>query len=124
MAGMVCASHLLHPLVFSRCAAWPDAGRIGLSVAMLAPLAFFMGIPFPVALQRVCSASPRLLPWAWGVNGFASVVGASGAALLQIHAGCRATTLAAVALYGVALAAFVRMTRAGGKAVGSAGCGL
>ncbi|MDP6380229.1 MAG: SAM-dependent methyltransferase, partial [Phycisphaerae bacterium] len=49
--------------------------RILLSLAFIFPLAFFMGMPFPTALRQLDSGSRPLVPWAWGVNGFASVTG-------------------------------------------------
>ena len=83
----------------------PDAARILLSVALIAPLAFFMGMPFPLGLARVEAADARLVPWAWGINGCASVTGAVLATLLAIHVGFTAVVLAALALYGLAAAA-------------------
>jgi len=40
-------------------------------LALIAPLAFFMGMPFPLALVRVAAARPALVPWAWGNRGVA-----------------------------------------------------
>ncbi|MCK4294865.1 MAG: hypothetical protein KAY65_16830 [Planctomycetes bacterium] len=50
--------------------------RILLGLAITGPPAFFMGMPFPTALRQLHTRSQPLVPWAWGVNGFASVVGA------------------------------------------------
>jgi hypothetical protein len=40
-----------------------------------------------------------MVAWAWGVNGAASVVGATVATLVAVHAGFRVVVLAAVLLY-------------------------
>lgn len=76
------------------------------AIAMLGPLAFSMGMPFPMALTTVGNAAPELIPWAWGVNGCASVIGAVLATLLAVHFGFTAVVLAALGLYGFAAAAF------------------
>jgi len=81
---------------------WPLWVRVVLTLALVAPLAFCMGMPFPLGLSRVAESAPGLVPWAWGVNGCASVVSAVLASLLSVHLGFVAVILAAVALYGVA----------------------
>ena len=75
-----------------------------LSAALIAPLAFFMGMLFPLGLARVEAADARLVPWAWAVNGCASVTGAVLATLLAIHIGFTAVVAAALALYALAAA--------------------
>ena len=93
----------LLPWLFRNAIGPPDAARILISAARIAPLAFFMGMPFPWGLARVEDA--RLIPWAWGINGCASVTGAVLATLLAIHVGFTAVVVAALVLYGVAAAA-------------------
>ena len=65
-------------------------------------LAFFMGMPFPSGLRRVASQFPALTPWAWGVNGCASVIGATLAMTLAVSVGFRIVLLIAFALYALA----------------------
>jgi len=79
--------------------------RILLGVAITAPLAFFMGIPFPTALKQLDITGKPLVPWAWGVNGFASVIGAVLGTSLAISMGF--TTLALIALGCYFLAAVI-----------------
>ncbi len=73
---------------------------------MIAPLAFCMGMPFPLALSHVAARVPGLVPWAWGVNGCASVLAATLATLLAMSLGFRALLLMALALYRLAAATF------------------
>jgi len=82
-----------------------DVARILITAALIAPLAFFMGMPFPLGLARVVATDARLVPWAWGINGCASVSGAVLATLLAIHVGFTAVVVTALVLYGVAAAA-------------------
>ena len=76
------------------------------AVLLLGPLAFCMGIPFPLALADIGTEQPALIPWAWAINGCASVVAAVLAALLAIHFGFTAVIYVSLALYGTAAAVF------------------
>jgi len=76
--------------------------RILLGLAITAPLAFFMGMPFPSGLKEVHKHSQMLVPWAWGVNGFASVIGAVLGTFLAISVGFTVLTLIALACYFLA----------------------
>ena len=76
------------------------------SVFLIAPLAFCMGMPFPIGLTRVANSVPDFIPWAWGINGFASVMSASVATLLAIEFGFTVVVLLALGLYATAAAIF------------------
>jgi hypothetical protein len=58
-----------------------------------------MGLPFPLGLARLSDCAPRLVPWAWGINGCASVVAAVIASLLSMHIGFSALLALALGLY-------------------------
>ncbi|SOZ16254.1 putative Spermidine synthase [Cupriavidus taiwanensis] len=107
--GGVCAVALLYlvalPEVFPLLIAWPDPARVAIAVALVAPLAFLMGMPFPLGLSGLAARDHTLVPWAWGINACASVVAAVLATLLAIHAGFTVVVLVALLLYaGAALA--------------------
>ena len=95
----------LLPWLFRHAVALPDPLRIFISAALIAPLAFFMGMLFPLGLARVEANDARLIPWAWAINGCASVTGAVLATLLAIHIGFTAVVGAALVLYAVAATA-------------------
>ncbi|MEE8495809.1 MAG: hypothetical protein V3S21_04960, partial [Xanthomonadales bacterium] len=84
----------------------PDISKILISVGLIAPLAFLMGMPFPLGLSRVARHAAILIPWAWGINGCASVLSAIFATILAIHAGFIAVVLLAVVLYILAATTF------------------
>lgn len=96
---------LLTPL-FGSLMSLPDTVKITLSIILIAPLAFFMGMPFPMALTVLGEKAPTLIPWAWAVNGCASVLSAVLATLLAIHFGFTVVVLLALLLYGIAAVAF------------------
>ena len=78
---------------------WPTGARVAVSIALIAPMAFFMGMPFPLALTRLGAGAGTLIPLAWGVNGCASVLSAVLATLLAIHFGFSVVVLLALLLY-------------------------
>ena len=102
IAVLAIAGTLLLDGIFSLAASWPTAARFTLSIALVAPLAFMMGWPFPNGLSCVRRGSGPLVPLAWGVNGFASVAGPPTAVLLAVAGGFRAVMLLAAVLYGCA----------------------
>ena len=80
--------------------------RAGLIIAVVAPVSFALGLPFPLGLSRAGKAG--FLPWAWGLNGAFSVVSTPLANLIAWQAGHSAVLISALALYVVANAAFPR----------------
>ncbi len=99
------------PVLFQAASGWGDAAKILMCLILLAPIAFCMGIPFPTGFQKVTSDFEACAPWAWGINGCASVVGASLATLIAVHAGFRIVVLSACLLYFLAAACYFRMIR-------------
>ncbi|MFQ6017177.1 MAG: hypothetical protein ACE5KF_03190 [Kiloniellaceae bacterium] len=97
---------LLYLAVLPALTAWlvtlPLSVKVPLSLGLIAPLAFVMGMPFPLGLARVAAAAPRLVPWAWGINGCASVLSAVLATVLAIGFGFTAVVGLAVGLYALA----------------------
>ncbi|MFP4057875.1 MAG: spermidine synthase [Candidatus Brocadiia bacterium] len=83
---------------------WGSAAwlRVLVATGCSGALAFFMGMPFPSGLRRAARQVPGLVPWAWGVNGCASVVGAVLAMVLAVSLGFRAVLLVAFGLYVLA----------------------
>ncbi|MBT8087984.1 MAG: SAM-dependent methyltransferase, partial [Gammaproteobacteria bacterium] len=92
----------LLPYIFQRFMGYPDAAKILISNALIAPLAFAMGVPFPLGLKRVADSMPEFIPWAWGINGFASVVSSVLATLLAIEFGFTLVIVIAVLCYASA----------------------
>jgi len=58
--------------------------KILLSIVIIAPLGFFMGFPFPLGIRVI---KKELIPWAWGVNGSASVLSPILAVLFALFVG-------------------------------------
>jgi hypothetical protein len=89
-------------LAFPRLGAWvglPLAARATLVAALVAPVGLLLGVYFPTGLERLKRASPGLVPWAWGLNGMASVVAPILAVAVSMTAGIAALFLAALPVY-------------------------
>jgi SAM-dependent methyltransferase len=99
LAGLVYAfglHALLTPLL-----SWPLPSRMVLAFAVMLPLVA-MGMPFPLGLCQLGQSHAELLPWAWAINGCASVVAGPLATLFALRAGLPAVLLAASGCYVVA----------------------
>ena len=90
---------LLLPGLFDWLIQLPGLIKIPVSALLIAPLAFLMGMPYPLGMSIVSEKLPSWIPWAWAVNGCASVVSAILATLLAIHLGFVFVVLVAVILY-------------------------
>jgi len=79
-----------------------------LSIIIIAPPAFVMGMPFPLGLRYVSSRNENHVPWAWGINGCMSVVSTALATIIAVEFGFVVVMLCAAGAYGVAVAVNVR----------------
>ena len=74
------------------------------TVAMIAPVGFVMGIPFPTGLRLLEARHQPSVRWAWSLNAAASVLGSVGALVLALYLGLVQTMLIGGGLYLFALA--------------------
>ena len=105
MAALALIYLVIMPPLFRALIHWSDAAKIVLSVLLVAPLAMCMGVPFPTGMSRLAHGREEAIPWAWAINGFASVVGAVLATLLAVHLGFAAVVFLAVLIYAAAAVA-------------------
>jgi spermidine synthase len=117
----ICAWVLIHSLAEQRVFAWalgsPFGARLLLTVVMVGTLSFFLGWLFPIGLAETSGRFPSLVPWAWGINGCASVMGAVLGKLISMSVGLRMTMGIAAILYLLSAAVFrftLRQKREGG----------
>ena len=82
---------------------WPLPLKTLVTVGLIAPAGFLMGIPFPTGLTRLEQSFPQAVRWAWALNAAASVLGSAAAICLAIYIGLRATVLIGAFLYLCAL---------------------
>lgn len=90
---------VITPVVFRACLGLGIFWRITIALLLVAPLGFVLGMPFPLGLRIVMQRSSALGSWAWGVNGFFTVIGTVLALMLGMMMGFRIVLLLACACY-------------------------
>lgn len=84
----------------------PDVARHVLTVLLILPLGLCMGVPFPSAINALGERHALYIPWAWGINGLASVISPVLATLIAMQFGFRVLIAVAVAFYLLAAIVF------------------
>jgi hypothetical protein len=97
---------LLYPTLFHAALSLSLPGRITASAAMIFPLGFFLGMPFPLGILAIANRPPGAVAWAWGMNGLFTVAGGLLCLLLSMIFGFNAAIAIALALYALAFAVF------------------
>ncbi|MBI4514768.1 MAG: hypothetical protein HY699_03005 [Deltaproteobacteria bacterium] len=105
------AFHLGLTSLFNLFLGVPLAGRVLLSIVLLAPLGLILGAFFPLGIRVLELRASPLIPWAWGVNGCATVVGTIVAVMMGMTWSFREVTLAAVGAYAVGVLALASVER-------------
>jgi len=90
---------LLHTYAFGL----PLLVRSILTFLVLAPLGFFMGMPFPLALRILHPSAAGIVPWAWALNGWMSVVASLATVLVSRAWGYSFAFSIALVAYAIAL---------------------
>jgi hypothetical protein len=83
--------------------------KVALTVALIAPLGFVMGMPFPTGLKRLEEWHAPSVRWAWSLNAAASVMGSVGALVCAIYLGLVQTLMVGGLFYLAALAIIARV---------------
>ncbi len=67
--------------------------KAAITVLLIAPLGFIMGMPFPTGLKRLEDWHAPSVRWAWSLNAAASVLGSVGALISAIYLGLAQTLI-------------------------------
>ncbi|UCD37665.1 MAG: hypothetical protein JSW54_12720, partial [Fidelibacterota bacterium] len=90
-------------------ASMPGAGRFVVVIVVLAPLAIVMGIFFPTGVRWLDTAGEEArIPWAWGINGFTSVITTPVATIVALNLGFTMLGVVGVGCYLLAAAVSFR----------------
>ncbi len=93
---------------------WSKAAKVAVSVGLLAPLGYLMGMPFPLGIKLAGALAPRMVPWLWGINGALSVMASVLSIFMAINVGFTVVALLGQAVYAVAFVAVLGASRAAG----------
>jgi hypothetical protein len=86
--------------------------RVLVTLVVLAPLGICLGMFMPLGLglvTRLTDLREEYVAWSWAVNGFFSVIGSVLTTILAMTYGFRTVQLAALAIYAIAVVAFLRL---------------
>jgi len=98
---------ILLPPLFHLLLGLPLSLRLLVTIALLLPLGFFMGQPFPLGIRWVKTLNAgSLIPWLWGINGVGSVLGSAATIALAISTGFTQALFAGASCYFIVLLAF------------------
>ncbi len=100
---------LLLPWLREQLLAASLAPRVAATFLLQLPLGICLGMYFPTGIELLRRHAPRLVPWAWGVNGVASVASAVLAVILGMTLGFSAVALAASLVYAIGTLALLRV---------------
>jgi SAM-dependent methyltransferase len=103
------------PPLFAATIAQPAPVRIAVAVAAVFPLAFLMGMLFPIGVRLLARDAADLIPWAWAVNGCFSVFGIFSTRIIALLFGFGRAMLIGLGVYllvAVAVWAHSRRPRA------------
>ena len=101
------------PVILDSMLGAPFPVRVLATVLLLLPLGVPLGMFFPTGIAIVSGIDREFVPWAWGINGSASVVGTILAVILAMSYGFRFVTFVALAVYGVGIAGLALALRRG-----------
>ena len=104
--GIVISALLLifyKQVLFDQFLQYDTVTRVLISVAMIFPLAFFLGMPFPLGILAVQHKPEGTVAWAWAFNGLFTVVGGIFCAIFSVYFGFQLTMMVAILIYILAL---------------------
>jgi hypothetical protein len=92
----------LPPIIYSTIAESIEV-KAAVSIAILAPIGFLMGMPLPTGMRLLKVHRPDYIPWMWAINGAFSVLGAVLAIALGIMYGSSLAMILGILIYLIAL---------------------
>jgi hypothetical protein len=113
----------LYPWLSTLVLALPLGGRILASGAMIFPIGFLLGMPFPLGILAIAHQPRGAIAWAWGMNGLFTVVGGLLSVPISIAFGFNVAILFALGLYALAFAVFRKLPGAVQELAGDRGSG-
>jgi hypothetical protein len=91
------------PSIIYSTIAEPLEVKAAVSIAILAPIGFLMGMPLPTGMRLLKVHRPDYIPWMWAINGAFSVLGAVLAIALGIMYGSSLAMVLGILVYLIAL---------------------
>jgi hypothetical protein len=87
VVAVLIVADLVLPSLLSGLVGLPFVAKLAVSGAVLVPIGFFMGMPFPTGLRALHGGREQTIEWAWAMNAAASVLGSVVAMVVAIQFG-------------------------------------
>jgi hypothetical protein len=110
LIAVVVVFGLVTPAVISRADGATTPVRIAIAIALLAPLALFMGMPFAIGMRAASGHPGTPTAFLWGINGATSVCASVLAVVIALFFGISIAFWTGAFAYAVALASMVVIT--------------
>ena len=104
----------LIPVIFQHTMAFPIPIRFVLTSCLIAPLAFLMGMPFPLGISIVAGRKENMIPWVWATNNFCSILASVSAVIIALSFGFQTVGYLAAGIYLAGLVGIVWGRKAAG----------
>ena len=112
ISALVLAETLLIQTAIDRTMGWQLPGRTAVVAAFIVPLAFALGMCFPIGMRLVGRHSDRITAWMWGVNGASGVIASILAVMGSMWLGINSSLFLAAALYALLTVPMWRLAKA------------
>ncbi|HYL53525.1 MAG TPA: hypothetical protein VEZ15_16245 [Acidimicrobiia bacterium] len=106
---VVIAFGVVSPQVLRATEHMTTPARIGVAVALLAPLSLMMGMPFALGMRLAATRPGATTAFMWGINGAMSVCGSVFGLVLALFFGISTAFWVGLLAYALAFAAMTRM---------------
>jgi len=73
--------------------------RVLISMVLLFPLGFFLGMPFPLGILTIAELPQGFIAWAWGMNGLFTLIGGLASVVFSVYWGFTVTLFLGLSLY-------------------------
>ena len=89
------------PYIFNATLEYSLLVRIFITLGLIFPLGFLMGMPFPLGIRLVNSIEQGkgLIPWLWATNNFCSIIASVSAVIIALFFGFKVVALLATLVY-------------------------
>ncbi len=97
------------PMLFEKFLAYSFLPRMSLAILFILPLGILMGMPFNLGLKLIENSIKdeynrrQLVAWAWGINGYATVMGSSATVFIALFFGFKVALMAAALGYQIGM---------------------
>jgi MFS family permease len=115
LCGLLILYQFILPYIFNATLQYSLLVRIFITLGLIFPLGFLMGMPFPLGIRLVSSIDQgkgkRLIPWLWATNNFCSIIASVSAVIIAIFFGFKVVAYLAAFIYLSGFVSVRKMTK-------------